>query len=196
MPDKWGFIRQIYMEYLPIIIAQGKGPYSHFPILDWVEHMNECENEVWTSLRNSHAVLYPQYPVFNYFIDFANPCLRIGLEVDGKQHDIIKDRGRDELLAHINWKIYRITAQEVYSKSNFYPNQSGFSLDDPQLEDDIREWLLESAAGVVKALEWVYFTPNDSFTDNEHDRNLYAWAIESLNKHRLVDFPIIGCNFT
>jgi len=59
-------------------------------------------------------VLYPQFPIFNSFIDFANPYLKIGLELDGKDyHNLDKDYETDKKLSRFGWKIFRVTGKEA-----------------------------------------------------------------------------------
>lgn len=199
--DKWAFIRQAYMECLPAILDQGRrdntrrvGPY----ILDWTAHLNEPEQIVWESIRNRRVVLYPQFPVFNFFLDFGNPHMRIAVEVDGKQHDPSKDKKRDGLLADIGWKVFRIPAAECFTDANEIAQQPDFNLFDVDFRDTVGQWLLNSADGVIQSLEWVYFAditePDASDSNNMAD--LIEIAEESLSRHRLVKFPIRGSNFS
>jgi very-short-patch-repair endonuclease len=194
--DKWAFIRQAYMEAMPGIMGPGADALQTTIVLDWDHHMNAFEKDVWHSIRLSRAAFLPQFPVFNYFIDFANPRLRLALELDGKQHDPDKDRKRDELLWSIGWRTFRIPAREARNAPNFYPNQDDFDVDDPSQEEIIKTWLFNSADGVVKALEWVYFTDQGFMFSTPHGHNLHAWAMESLERHRLIDFPISGGDFS
>ncbi|MGB3777043.1 MAG: DUF559 domain-containing protein, partial [Tunicatimonas sp.] len=117
--DKWGFIRQAYVEKMPDImkvskddVRRGISPY----FIDWVPVFTPIEQEAWNSIRSTGGIaMYPQFPLFNYFIDFANPYLRIGLEMDGKDfHDQNKDKLRDQKLADYGWKIFRVSGKECY----------------------------------------------------------------------------------
>ena len=64
-------------------------------------------------------LIYREYPVYPYFIDFAFVDLKIAVEIDGSQHleEDRKERDdkKDELLLSKGWKIVRITAKEVIS---------------------------------------------------------------------------------
>jgi hypothetical protein len=197
--DKWGFIRQAYMECLPGIMALGKKDRARWYdpyILDWPKHLNEVERLVWHSIRCRSVVLYPQLPVFNFFIDFANPYLRIGVEVDGKQHDKERDLKRDMLLASIGWKIFRIPASAVYSDDNNIPDQEGFDQFDTGQRETARRWLLETADGVIEAIRLFYFADSDLETGEKKHREVFRLAEETLLRHRLVDFPLRESNFT
>jgi hypothetical protein len=108
--DKWGFIHQIYMERMPHIFAASRhnvrGKISPY-FIDWILEFSPIEDVAWFSIRSQGVPLYPQLPLFNFFVDFGNPRLRIGLELDGKdRHDAAKDRERDELLFRYGWRIF------------------------------------------------------------------------------------------
>ena len=100
------------MEIIPDImmtsqqnINQQIDPY----FIDWLLDFSPIEEIAWNSIRSRGVPLYPQFSLFNYFIDFANPVLKIGLEMDGKEfHDTEKDRERDTKLAEY-WPIASYT---------------------------------------------------------------------------------------
>lgn len=175
--DKWGCIRQAYMEMIPYIIQQarrdnqrGIDPY----FLNW--DFTAIERDAWESIRHCGAVLYPQFPLFNYFIDFANPYLKIGLELDGKNyHDIKKDRKRDEMLNKFGWIIYRIKGSECFVKYNekiYNGEPEEFTI------EDIKHWMLNTSDGVINALNVVHF-------GDIHLNKYKNIAFESLKQHTL-----------
>ena len=85
--------------------------------LPWREWFSPIEDMTWNAIRCAGIPLYPQIPVLNYFIDFGNPILRVGLEVDGANwhQDVSRDRKRDAWIAREGWHIYRCTALELAS---------------------------------------------------------------------------------
>ncbi len=189
--DKWGFIRQMYMEMMPDIMAKAKDDIS-IPLnpyfLDWSTHFSPIEYNAWISIRATRIALYPQFPLFNYFVDFANPFLRIGLELDGKDyHDEKKDKERDEMLYKFGWRIFRVKGRETYTEfkdlaeieSNFAEYQ-----DESQRYEDLSNWLLNSCDGVVNAIRMVYF---DKEFSNE---DIWSLAMQSLEAHKLANFPL------
>jgi len=39
--------------------------------------MSPIEFNVWSDIRSNGLMFYPQFPVLNYFIDFADPIRKI-----------------------------------------------------------------------------------------------------------------------
>lgn len=190
--DKWGFFRQIYMESLPYIMERAKvdivTPINPYPV-DWVRHLSPIEFSAWCSIRSHYMALYPQFPVFNSFIDFANPYLRIGVEMDGKEfHDPIKDKTRDEKMWKYGWRIFRIPGKECYVKfkhrdeieEDFNENHQ----DQEQRFSELEQWMTETSDGFFFSLKMVYFK-------KAVDHELYDTAIYALHHHRGADFPLL-----
>lgn len=203
--DKWGFFRQLYMENIPFILEASREDikrWSNIYLLDWRKHLSPIEQIAWDSIRDaSHVVLYPQFPVFNYFIDFANPILRVGLELDGKNyHSEEKDLQKDKKLNRFGWKIYRVSGSETMAK---YFNNS--ELDEQGIigtekRDAIEHWIMNTCDGLIHSIKYWYFlndkerTERYSFYLNPDEGNdiidFHSLAKTSLNKHRLVEFNI------
>jgi very-short-patch-repair endonuclease len=58
------------------------------------------------------------YPT-NYKLDFANPTMKVGLEVDGNSHHMKSRKEQDEKktlrIALLGWKVFRISNQQALS---------------------------------------------------------------------------------
>lgn len=68
-------------------------------------------------------LIYREYSVFPYFIDFAFIDLKVAVEIDGSQHleenRRKKDNDKDALLMSKGWRILRIPASEIlYDNTN------------------------------------------------------------------------------
>lgn len=192
--DKWGYFRQLYMEIMPDIIEismkninQWAGIYN----LDWYSVFTPIEKDAWNSIReHGDVVLYPQFPIFNYFIDFANPYLRIGLEIDGKTyHDGLKDRYRDVFLNKYGWTIFRISREETLN-----PYCSIFEIqenDDDESDNllKITDWLLNTCDGVIFAIKYHFFLDSNrrEFYRNNVFKNYDYCKIEDLLKRTLQE---------
>jgi very-short-patch-repair endonuclease len=76
--------------------------------------MSPIEHALWCDIRNANAVFYPQFPAGIYFLDFANPAAKVGIECDGRQwhQDEERDRARQARLEHMGWTIYRISGRD------------------------------------------------------------------------------------
>lgn len=203
--DKWGFYRQVYMENISDIIGTSKKDIKKWDnsyYLNWRNHFSPIEEIAWDSIREmGNLVLYPQFPVFNHFIDFANPYLKIGVELDGKDyHDIEKDTERDFKLQRFGWKIFRISGKEA--NQTYLTNNE---LDDKEIvnEEKIRQvqnWILNSCDGILTAIKYWYFSNDEekennfkfyiNIEENEEVIDIYSLAKLSLERHNLVNLKI------
>lgn len=180
--NDWNAIRSAYKRKTPLISEvsserrRGKiNPY----FLDWLPMFTPIEEAAWNCIRHYGVPLYPQVPALRYFIDFANPHFKIGLELDGKAfHDAAKDKRRDqELYDREGWRIFRVTGSEAFRQPPDIPDE-----DDEEYEESIRQWLRETCDGVVKSIDEVYFRQNYSAYDSR--------CFQSLDCHRLANFEL------
>jgi len=157
--DKWDGIRHLYQENLPEIMERQKISRSAWAdpyFLDWNRIFSPIEQMVWCAIRTEGpVVLYPQFPVDNVFIDFANPYLKIGLEVDGKAyHNKAKDQLRDQALAQKGWRIFRVTGAECHRDYDDTASLESYSAEREALE----HYIYNTSDGVIRAIRAVYFT--------------------------------------
>jgi hypothetical protein len=173
--NKWECIRRAYEIAMPDIMSHERiCPY----ILDWVRFFTPIERLAWYDIRYHCVPLYPQFPVLNYFIDFANPRMKIGLELDGAAwHDRDKDTRRDRHLMQHDWKIFRVTGSEAYRTRELIQNDDG-EYDPHRLQD----WYMNTSEGVIKAINDVYF----DYNPYKHN----YLAIRTLRAHKLADFEV------
>ena len=177
--------QKVFKEYYTllndrIIDAAKRGKWFKPYLIDFTRHFTPIERDAWNTIRSSRIILYPQYPVLNYFLDFGNPYLKIGLEMDGKEfHNTEKDRIRDTKLLKEGWKIFRVTGSEAVRVIHETPRNEYEVI----MKRNLR--LHGTIEGVIDALFQVYF-------DNKEptDYHYYADCISSLNNHRIVDFEI------
>jgi len=151
--------QKIYRKYYSIfndqIISHAqRGKWFNTYGIDFTRFSTPIEKDAWNAIRASRVILYPQYPVLNYFLDFANPFLKIGLETDGKEfHNYERDSKRDTELLKEGWKIYRVTGSEAVRplrEVSDYSNEY-----DIKMAKGIN--LNQTVEGVVEALYEVYF---------------------------------------
>lgn len=111
LPNNWNAIRAFYREAERDILAAGRNEWGIDPYL-WdapgIIHFTPIETWLWHDVRACDAVLYPQYPVGRFFVDFANPAAKVAIECDGAAyHDPAKDAARDAALRDLGWTVYR-----------------------------------------------------------------------------------------
>ncbi|HEX4334111.1 MAG TPA: DUF559 domain-containing protein [Usitatibacter sp.] len=74
-------IRRIYAAMAPQLLSdRWVDPY----FADWPTILTPIELQMWSLIRSQPVPFYPQYPVGGYFIDFANPREKIGIECDSR----------------------------------------------------------------------------------------------------------------
>lgn len=75
--------------------------------------LTPIENALWHDIRAVDIVVYPQYPVGRFFVDFGNPAAKVAIECDGERWhlDKQKDARRDQEMADMGWRVYRITGR-------------------------------------------------------------------------------------
>lgn len=98
-------LRQKYAEKL------SDDPYFYWPF-----DFSPVESIFWNDIRCRWIKLYPEYPVLNYFLDFADPINKIWIEIDWEEwhKDKMKDKERQNKIEKEWWKIYRFTWSEIY----------------------------------------------------------------------------------
>lgn len=100
-----------YRQRTPEILATAKNEWAGDPYA-WagVIRMTPIEEAVWSHIRDANVVLYPQYPVGRYFVDFGHPVAKVAIECDGRAYhtDKARDAARDAALAEMGWVTYRV----------------------------------------------------------------------------------------
>ncbi len=137
--------------------------------VDWFEYFSPIEQDTWNVIRSfGKAPLYPQYPVGNYFLDFGNPKVRVGLECDGKQwhKDKAKDYYRDANIFNESgeWHIYRTSGSECYAVTEKYDDRHEYEDDDFLI---ILYSFYKTMEGLVKAIAIFYFDYEENYLWNK-----------------------------
>lgn len=94
----------------------GIDPYE----VDWISIFTPIELALWHDIRAADLVMYPQYPIKGYFVDFANPAAKVCIECDGSQwhQDTEKDAIRQRNIEAQGWTMYRITGRACKTDSD------------------------------------------------------------------------------
>lgn len=177
-------IRKTYKEFLPVFLREqhihgGKvDPY----IFDFEIPMTPIESNVWGDIRYLGLPFFMQVPAGPYFIDFADPIKKIGIEVDGKKWhvDIEKDAERESHLTELGWVIIRIPGHMTFK------NREDFYQDDYDFMSDSNKQVIESAyrnyssEGILLSLRDKYYA-NEKQSDNRplvHIREVLCRTLE------------------
>lgn len=80
--------------------------------------LTPIEWALWNDIRMENMVMYPQYPVGRYFVDFGNPAAKVAIECDGEQWhtDKTKDAVRQREIETLGWHVYRITGKDCLTE--------------------------------------------------------------------------------
>lgn len=157
----YSVIKRFYIAAGSDIVSQKKRLYFKAYNTPIWKFMNEVEQDFYQQLRSIGGLsLYPLYFVHGFFIDFANPFLKIGVEIDGKQfHDTDKDRERDEILDSDGWVIFRISAKDVLKNQLYlsdldekFPNYS-----DRYAQEALKDFFKNYCTGLIYALRFRYY---------------------------------------
>lgn len=183
-------VKEYYLDHEQRIIdhhSKGHSGWYNSYLVDWTLLFTPIEREAWNSIRcKGRIVLYPQYPVLNYHLDFGNPFLKIGLELDGKDfHNPDKDRERDLKLKSEGWVIYHIKGSEMmrsqYKSLDEYETwetEENFA----EVESNTIYWLRNTGDGVIESIKRIHFIENIS----RIWENFLGTCQQSLEEHTLI----------
>lgn len=110
-------IRAYYAKHMPAIMAARRNEWGIYAY-QWEEEqilsMTFIEFCLWQDIRRNGLVLYPQFPVGRFFVDFGNPVAQVAIECDGAQFhmDAAKDAARQREIERMGWTVYRLTGSE------------------------------------------------------------------------------------
>lgn len=188
-PARWRILREVYTLQMPFIVeARKKGPRGRIApyFLDW--DFTPIERNAWTDIRALGLPLYPQVPVGRYFLDFADPVLKIGVELDGRAfHSVEQDEPRDIALWEKGWRIFRIPGRDSFaSKMPAFDQQwDEMRQNYPEVaERDAHLWIADKSEGFFWALSLFYYNRRPEF------EQYMGAAYRALRSRTLVDFPL------
>jgi very-short-patch-repair endonuclease len=117
----WSDIRAHYRRHLNEIEAAPRNEWAIDAYAwDGLLELTPIEKWLWADIRQLDAVLYPQFPVGRFFVDFASPVARVAIECDGAafHQDKAKDAARDAELERMGWTVYRITGTDCRTEQD------------------------------------------------------------------------------
>ena len=110
--------RRFYFDRSAEIMATPKNEWA-MDAYEWSDRilLTPIEYSIWCEIRMANAVMYPQYPVGRFFVDFGNPVAKVAIECDGRAFhlDKEKDAARQREIERMGWAVYRITGRDCNS---------------------------------------------------------------------------------
>lgn len=175
-------LKEYYQSNESAILARPHKWFISYPV-DWYSILTPIEMRVWEAIRYiGRVIMYPQYPVLNYFVDFGNPYYKIAIEADGKDYhlDVGKDKRRDQELLSEGWKVFRISGAKINYIAEPLIREIIF---EEGYDEYLKQWYKSTLEGFITAFRTIYF-------DQTRDEDETAIALQVLNNHRSLDFII------
>lgn len=145
--------------------------------IDFTKYFTPIEYNAWCVIKCRPMIFYPQYPVLNYILDFANPLLKVGIELDGKEfHNHEKDLAKDKILSKEGWIIYRITGSEAVR---------------PVIEfrrdhyDELEYYLNNTIEGIIEALYVIHFCKGHNIPEDYEYIQMCHRALKNHNNIKI-----------
>lgn len=146
-------------------------------LMEW--QFSPIELGVWSEIRQRSMPFYPQMPACGYFLDFANPFLKIAIECDGKAfHDKERDRARDARLAAAGWMVFRLEGHECKRQFDIEGEYN------EPTRDQVLRYFGVTSAGLLDAIRWAYFSD-----PNPHDAATLMQSTLSSHRSTPETFP-------
>lgn len=116
--DRFNALKRFYALAMPAMRRTPKHEWAtEIYEIDWVSLFSPIEAALWDDIRAEGVVLYPQFPVAGYFVDFGHPIARVAVECDGfayhQNHE--RDRRRQERIEAEGWTVYRIGGADCFT---------------------------------------------------------------------------------
>lgn len=129
LSNDWRRVREHYARFHAEILRAGCNEWGTDPYA-WDEgliFLTPIETWLWAEIRACDAVLYPQFPIGRFFVDFANPAAKVAIECDGAAYhtDKAKDARRDAELQALGWTVYRISGSDCAQEGYVEPGVPG-----------------------------------------------------------------------
>lgn len=120
-------IKWLYLEhYLGEILKRHPAPIDPY-FYDWNTIFTPTEYNLWGYIRSLGLPFYPQFPLGNYFVGFADPSCQIAIEVEGTIHNypFIKERDQRKYseIEKDGWQLIIVKGKETFDpgyKEEFY----------------------------------------------------------------------------
>lgn len=138
------------------------------------------EYQFFQEMRMRGVVMYPQFPVGRYFVDFGHPGPKVAVECDGRAYH--RDRDRDERreaeIRALGWTVFRLPGSDCFKlwtpEDAFDSEYEANEFRRECREQDIPQWRsgeYDPCTSLVMMLDAVYdIGPNGVALSTYNDR--------------------------
>jgi very-short-patch-repair endonuclease len=124
-------VAEHYAELQPALMQTPSNRWAVDPYA-WsgLVQMSPIESALWFDIRIEGVVMYPQFPVGGFFVDFGNPKAKVAIECDGKQYHIdkAKDAARQAEIESLGWRVYRLSGSACNKPDEYLEDDNGNEL--------------------------------------------------------------------
>lgn len=127
-------IKRHYARVAPIILAEPSDEWA-IDAYSWDDPstgiaLSPIERLLWGDIRQQNMVMYPQFPVAGYFVDFGNPVAKVAIECDGAAFhvDAAKDASRQRHIEAKGWTVYRISGADCVQDERVSEDEDGHEI--------------------------------------------------------------------
>lgn len=157
------------------------GKTNFYEVFDFYSIFTPIEFSVWQDIQSHNAPFLPQYPILNYFADFAEVEKKVVIECDGKQHDPAIDAIRDKAMAEDGWTVFRIPGWKCAKVSNLHDLEESLRHEDITEEifwRQVDDYFYKTSEGIVDAIwKLLYIEPN-------YEGKYFSHMWNTLEKHK------------
>jgi len=126
--QNYSAIRAHYAMHSERIMNAGRGKFGIGAYAwDGILTLTPIEQALWADFRSLGIVMYPQYPVGRFFVDFGNPKAHVAIECDGAAYhqDVESDKRRQQEIQSLGWTVYRFTGRECKQATEDFDSYGG-----------------------------------------------------------------------
>jgi very-short-patch-repair endonuclease len=83
--------------------------------------MTDAERHLWSRLRGRQiegAKFVSQFQIGRHVVDFACRDARLAIELDGGQHDAVRDAARTAIIEHYGYRVLRFWNHDVLTDTD------------------------------------------------------------------------------
>lgn len=147
------------------------------------------ENNVWHDIRvwGRYLRFYPEYPIRDDYVDFAEPYKKIVIEVDSGLHNRQKDAAKDIRLKNAGYRVIRIEKKYAEKDLEYLHDaiQGAKSAGRDDVAESLEAQLSKNSEAILRKLR-NEFTPQERVSKEDLLKTVAVgeiWQTEEFQKH-------------